>query len=152
MPSPALRPCAGGCGQLVGRGRCRTCANRLEQQRGSSTDRGYGQTWIRFRHWWLGELVRQLHVPICGATLDGGPVTDDSRCKVQGIDTYANADGSSLHLDHEPPLRDDERPDTSKVCNRFRIQLLCASCHSAKTERERQDVTEVRDVVLRLSR
>ena len=47
-----------------------------------------------------------------------------------------SADGSSLHLDHEPPLQDWERKDKARVCDMNRIVLKCARCHSIKTARD----------------
>lgn len=72
--------------------------------------------------------------PICGARLPTGPQTQDSRCDQDGRNTM-----EALHFDHEPPLTDAERTQPAHVCDPNRIQLLCASCHSAKTDREGDD-------------
>jgi len=74
MPSRSLRPCSyPGCHTLVGVGsRCALHARQAEQQRGTSTARGYGYQWRKIRdaflqkHPWcsdpfgdhLGELVK----------------------------------------------------------------------------------------------
>jgi 5-methylcytosine-specific restriction endonuclease McrA len=77
-------------------------------------------------------LISAGIAPVCGAIVPGGPTTRDSRCKADGLLT-----SGSLHFDHEPPLRDDERGDRRAVENPRRIQLLCGDCHRAKTQRER---------------
>lgn len=129
-----MKVCAGGCGALVQTsGRCPACSRVLEQRRGTSTERGYGVAWRAFRLFFISLLISAGYAPVCGAALADGPKTDHSRCKAQGLETWASADGSSLHFDHEPPLEDHERADTVKVCNPQRIQLLCKACHSAKT-------------------
>lgn len=71
--------------------------------------------------------------PQCGAALPGGPTSEDSQCKAAGLFTYNSGNGTSLHFDHEPALRDDERSDPAAVCNPLRIQLLCGECHTRKT-------------------
>lgn len=131
MPTAALRPCAGHCGAYVPKGRCAACSRQTEQQRGSSHQRGYTKAWHAFRKRFVDMLVDQGILPVCGATLPGGPVTTDSTCKAA---KHWNAE--YLHLDHEPPLRDDERHDVSKVCDPLRVQLLCARDHGVKTRRE----------------
>lgn len=136
MPIAPLRPCAGNCGSLVSKGKCSSCARTHEQQRGTASQRGYDTYWLRFRRWLITEMVRLGILPVCGATLPGGPLTADSRCRTQGLLTFTSQDGSSLHHDHEPPLREHERSHRSAVCNAKRIQLLCAECHSAKTAAE----------------
>lgn len=73
--------------------------------------------------------------PVCGATLPGGPQTNDSQCQASGLLTFQSADGSDLQQDHEPRLTEAERRDPHAVCDPLRIQLLCRSCHSAKTAR-----------------
>lgn len=70
--------------------------------------------------------------PCCGAALPDGPKTQDSQCAASGLMVFASANGASLHLDHEPPLRPEERGDTVAVTDENRIQLLCSLCHAAK--------------------
>lgn len=82
------------------------------------------------------QMIAQGIAPICGATLPGGPVTSDSRCRAQGLRVDASLDGSGLHLDHEPPLRLDERSQQRAVCDPRRVQFLCADCHRSKTRRQ----------------
>lgn len=137
MPTAPLRTCAGGCGTLVRKGRCPACARVPEQRRGTSTERGYGAAWRAFRPIFIAMLVSLGIAPICGAALPDGPQTSHSRCKAQGLETWVSADGSDLHLDHEPGLKPHERRDTLKVCDPRRIVLLCRSCHSVKTAGER---------------
>lgn len=129
---PLLRPCAGGCGTLVTKGRCPACAREPERRRGSAHQRGYGTAWEAFRLQFLQMLLDHGIVPCCGAVLPTGPKTTDSQCLAQG---YQTAEG--LHLDHEPPLQDWERRYPEKVCDPNRIQLLCGPDHSAKTIRDR---------------
>ena len=136
MPSAPLRPCAGGCGVLVKQGRCPACALRLEQRRGTAHQRGYDRAWINFRPRYFALLVEAGIVPVCGAALPTGPEKRDSACRDAGLLTFASADDSSLHLDHEPKLEEWERRDVSRVCDERRIVLKCSACHSAKTGRE----------------
>lgn len=134
MPTAALRPCPGCRTALVARGRCASCAKAQDTRRGTSTERGYGSYWRRFRPQFIGMLVEAGIAPVCGAALPEGPQTKDSQCKAQGLYTL---DG--LHLDHEPPLTEAERKVRAIVCDPRRIQLLCgARCHQAKTQREHQ--------------
>ena len=134
MPSAPMRPCAGGCGRHVTRGRCPDCARAQEKRRGSASVRGYGTAWQAFRPRYIALLVQQDILPICGAALPTGPQTQDSRCKAEGRLTFED-----LHLDHEPPLTEAERQHVHIVCDPNRIQLLCGPrCHHDKTNRQRQ--------------
>lgn len=109
-----------------------------ERARGTATQRGYGAEWRAFRTW-LRHRMRALHiVPVCGATLPGGPVTSDSLCRAQGLLVGSNPAGSDLHFDHEPPLQAHERTEQRAICNPLRIQLLCEACHNRKTQRDQQ--------------
>ena len=135
MPTAALHPCPGGCGQRVAKGKCATCRRTAEQQRGTASQRGYDQAWQAFRRQFIGLLLEAGITPVCGAALPTGPKTSDSRCAEQGIWTYTSRDGSSLHFDHEPPLTDAERKVRTKVCDENRLQLLCSDCHHEKTGR-----------------
>jgi hypothetical protein len=78
-------------------------------------------------------LIAAGVAPICGAALPDGPSMKDSTCKAEGRITFRR-----LHLDHDPPLRADERCDRRVVCDPLRVGFLCASCHSTKTNREQQ--------------
>lgn len=143
MPAPLLRPCAapGGCPELVPPGTpyClehQSYARVREQERGSPTRRGYGVRWRAFRIWVRNRMIALGIVPVCGATLPGGPVTQDSLCQQQRRLVGQNSDGSELHLDHEPSLRFEERGDARAVCDPLRVQWLCRECHARKTQRE----------------
>lgn len=138
MPLGPERLCAGGCGAIgrFTRGKCDACAGAAERLRGSASARGYGAVWRAYRPVFVGLLVAAGVVPVCGAALPDGPRTNDSQCARLGRITMQSDDGSDLALDHEPPLTDRERRDPAAVCNPRRLQLLCRSCHSAKTMRE----------------
>lgn len=142
MPSAFLRPCAGPrCSALVPSGYCSECqpsSRQYERERGTSTQRGYGVRWRAFRVWLRGQMIAKHIVPVCGATLPGGPVTSDSQCRQAGLLVGTNPDGSDLHFDHEPPLQPHERADARAVCDPRRVQLLCAECHNRKTQRDQQ--------------
>jgi hypothetical protein len=135
MPTAALRPCAEPrCPALVTKGRCATHARQMEHRRGTAHARGYTyREWQPFRRRFLAALVEAGIVPVCGAALPTGPVNRDSACREAGRFTYTSADGSSLHLDHEPALEDWERQDMASVCDPNRIVLKCAQCHGVKT-------------------
>src|SRR5678816_587194 len=108
MPMAAPRACR--CGALLINGRCSTCARQKEQIRGTAHQRGYTfRYWQPFRKQFIAALVNAGIQPVCGAALPDGPVNRDSQCRDAGLLTFASADGSSLHLDHEPPLEEWER-------------------------------------------
>jgi hypothetical protein len=133
MPAAPERLCAGTCGRTITtrRERCDRCARAVEQQRGSASARGYGSQWARWRRWFIAALVQQGIPPVCGARFPEGPQTTHSRCQTAGLWTGASDRGESLHLNHEPPLRDEERAYPHRVCDVRRIELLCAACHNA---------------------
>ncbi len=135
MPTAPYRPCAAsGCGVLVRRGRCPAHTRQIDQARETATRRGYSSSWHRvFKPQFLGRLVQAGIVPVCGAALPDGPTTTASQCRADGVLTFTSLDGSALHFHHEPPLRDDERHDPAKVCDPWRIVLLCAACHATTT-------------------
>ena len=142
MPTAALSPCST-CREVGCTVHAKVRAREQEQRRGTAHARGYTRRdWQPFRLQFLALLVDAGLTPTCGAALQSGPRTEDSRCQAQGLLTFTSADGSSLHLDHEPPLQPYERTDTAAVCDPHRIQLLCLSCHAAKTTRERPGGTE----------
>lgn len=130
MPATLQRPCVE-CGTLTVSTRCPHHARVREQARGSASSRGYDAQWRRFRLWFRHQLIRRNIAPVCGAILPGGPVTTDSQCRADGRSTW-----DDLHLDHEPPLRDEERHNVRAVCNPVRVQFLCRRCHAAKTQRQ----------------
>lgn len=135
MPSAPLSPCRGktGCPNLTpAHTLCSSCAPT--HGRRSASARGYTSYWSKvFRGLFVRQLIRADLAPICGAALPGGPAMHDSVCKREGRITDRR-----LHLDHDPPLREDERDDRRAVCDPLRVGFLCASCHSLKTNRERR--------------
>lgn len=133
MPSALLRSCASiGCPTLVVSGRCAIHARATEQRRGSAAARGYDAGWRAFRIWFRHRLIAAHVVPVCGATLPGGPSMRDSQCRAAG-----RLNDGRLQLDHDPPLTEGERHDARAVCDIRRVGFLCHTCHSAKTLRER---------------
>ena len=139
-PLAPKRPCAGGCGALVRHGRCASCTKVTEQRRGTANARGYTyRDWQPFRRRFLALLVEADILPVCGAALPSGPAARESACRDAQIATFTSADGSSLHLDHEPKLEDWERHDPARVCDPTRIVLKCAECHNRKTAKEMQN-------------
>jgi hypothetical protein len=73
MPTAPYRPCSGGCGARVSRGKCPACALRVEQRRGSASSRGYNSFWTLFRPRFIAMLLKAGIQPICGAALPDGP-------------------------------------------------------------------------------
>lgn len=136
MPWSAPHVCSR-CG-IAHRGPCLGQARKYDQQRGSASSRGYGTAWKIFRQQFIGLLLEQGQIPLCGAIVQGGPETTDSHCAIHGRFT-----SSQLELDHEPPLQDWERHHLEIVCDPRRVQFLCRSCHSRKSNRERQVLTQV---------
>lgn len=136
MPGALLRPCAGiACPNLVVAGRCPSCRRgSSDAQRGSAASRGYDAGWRRFKVWFIHQLIRHGIVPACGARWPGLSLTGDSQCHAQG-----RIVADRLHLDHTPPLTDAERSIPRVVCDKLRVQLLCETCHNAKTARENSD-------------
>lgn len=137
MSSQAHRFCSPSCRTLVVSGRCQACTVQDDHRRGSAASRGYGAYWQRFRLWVFSELDRLFVAGIgdgvvCGARLPGTLETQDSLCQLEGRITT-----TGLHLDHFPPLTIAERSNKRAICNPARVQVLCWTCHNAKTIRER---------------
>lgn len=128
-----MRTCSeSGCPELVKSGTCATHSRAVEQRRGSAAQRGYGRPWARFRQRFIDMLIAADITPACGASLLIGPNTKAfSQCVTEGRLTT-----SDLHLDHEPPLTQEERADRSKVNDPRRVGFLCPVCHSRKTRDE----------------
>jgi 5-methylcytosine-specific restriction protein A len=126
MAEALLRPCAAGsCETLVVSGRC------VVHQRPSSHARGYTARWTRFRTWYLTKLngLAALGIglgAICGGRMPGAPVTTDSRCLAAGVEN-----GRALQLDHLRPVE-----AGGGLYDLANLQVLCATCHSAKTARD----------------
>ncbi|HAM42015.1 MAG TPA: hypothetical protein DCP69_11990 [Candidatus Omnitrophica bacterium] len=138
MSDALLRNCiTPGCSELTASGRCPNCAQQREDYRGTSTSRGYGARWRHFRPIFVRMLIAAEILPVCGARLSGVP-SPHSQCASNGRLVARSADGSDLHFDHDPPLRDQERADVSAVCDPDRITILCAACHNRKSQGEQQ--------------
>lgn len=127
---PPLRPCLeAGCPILVRAGRC--AEHETAKRTGTLV---YNEQWWRnFRLRFFRMLLRAHITPACGATLPSGPRSTVSQCRAQGRLTGSSADGTDLHLHHDPPLTPDEVRDKRRVCDPFRIALLCRECHSLET-------------------
>lgn len=139
MPAALMRACAGrpGCPNLVASGVCRDCSSRRAkvdaQQRGTAAERGYDTRWVKFRSWFRNRLVAAGIPPVCGASLPGGPDTKAwSHCAGDGV-----LNDRDLHLDHEPPLRPDERSNWRAIQDAARCGYLCARCHALKTRAQK---------------
>lgn len=107
MPNRALRPCTyPGCHTLVEHGsRCASHARLSDQQRGTSTQRGYGYAWRKKRAAFL-----QKH-PWC--------------CDLFGIHGEGNV--PATQVDHKLPKRLGGKDDEEN------LEGFCDSCHSRKT-------------------
>ena len=57
----------------------------------------------------------------------------DSECRAKGV-----LNANLLHLDHDPPLRPEERSHRATVEDPMRVGFLCRHCHAKKTQREQQ--------------
>lgn len=132
LPAPLLHICAEpDCPELVARGRwCLAHEREHARHRGSAHSRGYTRRWREFKAWFIQRLIRAGIAPVCGARWPGEPPTGDSLCQRDGRLTAVR-----LHLDHTPPLTDEERGNEQAVCDEHRVQLLCEACHNAKTAR-----------------
>ena len=114
MALKPLRPCRHtGCHELTRDGYCekhrREKQQRYDRQRGSSTKRGYGGRWQRYRKRFLAEN------PLC------------VKCRENnGIEPSTDVDHIVAVSGPDDPLFWD--PDNH--------QALCHSCHSAKTAKE----------------
>jgi hypothetical protein len=137
MPARLKRPCAfaGGCPALVDSGYC--AEHQPKSARASASQRGYGVAWRRFVVWMRKRMLKLGIVPVCGASLPGGPdLSLVSRCRQAKVLT-----AKGLHLHHEPALRPEERTSERAVCDPARVGFLCVTCHNAiKDEGERGGV------------
>jgi 5-methylcytosine-specific restriction endonuclease McrA len=145
MPAVAKRPCSypAGCGALVepgtGSGRCpgHQQSRAPVEQRGKTTDRGYGVDHRRLRvlcfardRWrcvdcgWEPECVRVFREAGLGLP-PSDAILEELRL------AYARGD-RHLHADHEIPI--EQRPDLRLVLSNYRTR--CDACHNAKTARE----------------
>jgi 5-methylcytosine-specific restriction endonuclease McrA len=138
MPTAALPFCpVAGCSQRS-HGLCdqhrSAKRQRADAYRDSRHARGYTSQWVRFREMFFRMLLERHIIPKCGARLDGSP-SPDSHCDQRGRTTLETT--TDLHVDHAVPLEPWERSRPDRVLDPMRCQLLCGSCHSAKTRRER---------------
>lgn len=115
MPSAAPRPCTyPGCGVLVSDGTSRCSKHKhieqrqADQQRGSSSQRGYGSRWQKAREGFL------RHNPLCAHHQERGEIV---RATV---------------VDHIIP----HKGDKVLFWDRSNWQALCKTCHDTKTARE----------------
>jgi len=108
MPSAPLRPCAQpGCGVLVPRGRCPTHTRTQELYRGTRTQRGYDNQWLRLRAWFMAQPQNVL----C------------AQCTKEGRTTRAQ------EVDHVVPFTSKEDPLRLDPAN---LQALCIDHHRKK--------------------
>ena len=82
----------------------RADSRRYDQKRGSSTARGYGSSWQRYRTWFLAQNANIFCSTGCGAV--------------------------STDVDHIKPVQGPSDPLFWQLSNH---QGLCHSCHSKKT-------------------
>lgn len=109
MPMRALHPCGRqGCGNLTYARYCSADQRLQEQQRGTSTERGYDSKWRRARAQWL-----QAH-PWCAT------------CEAKGQRTLATM------VDHIIP----HRGNLKLMWGRKNWQSLDDTCHAVKRQRE----------------
>ena len=112
MPSTPLRPCpTAGCNELVNAGKCARHRLQYERDRGTSTSRGYGVRWRRFRLWYIAEVVAL-----------------DPRCKDCERPFMAE---SAIELHHV--FKAAAHPEL--LFDVGNIRALCHFCHSARTKR-----------------
>lgn len=128
MPNAAQKPCAGGCGLLVAKGRCQGCSTTQNRQRGSGASRGYDARWRAYRARWLA-----AH-PFCGERHDGSLSGEHSACVRGGLYIDAQRSGRPMHVDHIVPVNGGQ--DDPWFWERSNHQTLCASCHAAKSRKE----------------
>jgi 5-methylcytosine-specific restriction protein A len=125
VPS-ALRVCPHpGCPELTRGGPCPEHAR--DSRVGSAWRRGYDAAWQQLRDRVRRRLIALGISPICGARLPGAELTTHSRCAAEGRDV------PGTHYDHIEPFVGLDDPRRLDPLN---LQLLCASCHSRKTDVE----------------
>lgn len=101
-----------------------------DARRGWMYQRGYDRRWQRFTRAFRHMLLARGVMPKCGARLDGLP-SPHSQCVQLGYITI-----EQLHVDHHPALEHWERSHPERVCDVYRVQLLCKHCHASKTATE----------------
>lgn len=139
LATKALTTCATpGCHVLVASGHCPAHTKARDRFRRDRRTINYAATWwLIFRDQFRQQLLALDILPVCGATLPGGPSAHMSACKAEKRQTLRSADRTDLHFHHEPELTPEEAMDRQKVCDPMRIVLLCRSCHSQATMKGR---------------
>lgn len=125
MSLAPMRVCSQpGCATVTRLGKCwkHIYAGRqaYDRQRGTSTERGYGVRWGRYRKWFLEQW------PLCGDRPSGDP-TGDSECLHQRLPVPATV------VDHIIPVTG---PDDPTFFKPEAHQALCSHCHDVKRQRE----------------
>lgn len=101
--------------KAVRNGRCQAHSREAEQQRGSSTARGYDYAWSQYSK---GFLIAH---PLCGEQADGTLRSTYSRCLQQGYEVASEC------VDHIIPMRQGgSKWETSNH------QALCRACNTWK--------------------
>lgn len=122
MPTSAPKPCRhAGCAQLVSDGSGYCSAHKrpalgsfADAERGTRHERGYGSKWDKIR-----ERIIRRDNGLCQECLRSGRVTQVGHVKF------------SYYCDHIVPKEEGGTDDDSN------LQSLCRSCHTAKTDREK---------------
>ncbi len=111
MPQKPLKPCSyPGCNTLVrGRTYCDECAAKKAKERKTSSKRGYGSKWQKYRARFL------RNNPLCVKCKEGGRTT------------------AATDVDHIVPV---QGPSDPLFWCKSNHQALCHSCHSTKTAKE----------------
>lgn len=135
MPNAPKRPCLfPRCGALVRSGYCQLHGGRggTSGQDGTSTQRGYGARWQRYRAWWL------LEHPACGDRESGQPQTGDSSCRTAGRYTIGSKRAPNV-VDHVIPMTGADDPTHYDPRAH---QTLCKRCHQVKRQRESMEARD----------
>lgn len=133
--SNGLRPCLEPrCPVLVRAGRCPDHARVREGTRRTGRVLTYTESWWRrWRVSYMHELIAMDIVPACGSRAPSASQHYRTQCQAEGILTFESADGTGLHLHHEPELTELEARDRRIVCDSARVVLACARCHSIRS-------------------
>ena len=110
MPIAAKKPCSQfGCRTLVQFGKCDAHRKQADQSRGSRTDRGYNNRWLKAR------LTYLRRSPLCVVCKEAGRLVP------------------AVIVDHIKPHKGDQELFWDSENN---WQSLCRPCHSRKTATE----------------
>lgn len=141
MPAALKRLCAGGCGELVDKGKCKSCGGKEQRERvadrrllADGVDLYNTARWQELRVRFRRRLAEVGILAACGARLPGAPVTQDSTCEPEAMDDgeHKRLTGRTLSVDHI----DEHQGDRGKFFDIMNLQLLCDRDHAAKTHRE----------------